>query len=482
VLPKLLEILKTQARRRGQPIYLVGGPVRDRLLGRLCHDWDFACRDARAVAKALAKPLHATFIALDEENKIYRLVLPRAGERITIDIAELAGGSIAKDLARRDFTINAMAMEIGKSVIIDPFHGQRDLKRRCVRAVSRAAFTDDPVRLLRAFRFAAQLGFEIEPRTRRWIHAEVPVRRSRRLGVAAERLREELLRLLCSPEAGKMLPRMDQSGLLTALFPELEPCRRSAVRYYGRGGVLKHSLATVANLDWLLHQMTSSSRYKFLPPSIREKIWRYTQQTMGGFPKAAWLRLAGLLHDVGKPLTAKVIKGRLRFFGHEDVGAGMALRMAQTLRCSRQESQGLAVWVRHHMRLGNLAAASKLTEKALARYFRDLGEDGVGMVLVSLADHYDYLAPSKWGKGLDPVEKTAARLLSSYYVRRETILPPKLVDGHLLMKALKLAPGPIIGKLLEAIQDAQSEGDVKTVSEAVAYAKVCLAKQRFKKK
>jgi poly(A) polymerase len=496
--------------RHPHPIYLVGGPIRDALLARPCHDWDFACVGARAAAKKLRSRLKAKLITLDDENKIYRLIVPsvvlqpsspavtgggpavrtssrqipcqqpqgmtfsgstgndQEGERLTVDFAELVGSSIEADLARRDFTVNAMAVQVtdvSGTAVIDPFGGMRDLRRRRLRAVSMRAFDDDPLRLLRAFRFQAQLGFTIDRATLRGIQKS-PERIER---AAPERIREELLRLLSQNSSEPSLKAMDQTGLLSVIFPELETCRRSAVRYYGRGGVLKHSLHTVANLDWLLERL-DSKEWPLLS-RVAGKIVPYCKETVGGFPRAAWLRLAGLLHDVGKPATAKLIRGRLRFFGHEDVGADIALTLMQRLRCSRQESFLIRGWVRNHMRPGNLAAAPAVTDKAIARFFRDLAGNAVGMFLVSLADHYDYLSKRQWGKGKDSVEKLTRRCLERYYLERQKVLPSKLIDGHMIMRALKLKPGPIIGKLLEAVQDAQAEGKVKTKEEAIAFLK-----------
>jgi hypothetical protein len=176
-----------------------------------------------------------------------------------------------------------------------------------------------------------------------------------------------------------------------------------------------------------------------------------------------------------------VIKGRLRFFEHEHVGAALAARLAQRLRLSRQETQLLGLWVRNHMRIGNLAAAPRITEKAFSRFFRDLGEDGVGMIFVSLADHYTYLRRSLWGKGTDPVEKISRRLMTSFYEERSRILPERLIDGHVLMKKLRLKPGPLIGQLLEAVEDAQAEGKVTTQEDAMVYAKGYLRRQVLKR-
>jgi putative nucleotidyltransferase with HDIG domain len=216
-------------------------------------------------------------------------------------------------------------------------------------------------------------------------------------------------------------------------------------------------------LEWLLIHSCPG-----LAPAVLKS---YSEETVGGYPRSAWLKWAAFLHDVGKPATGKIIKGRLRFFEHEHVGASLAMRVGQRLRCSRQEVQLLGLWVRNHMRSGNLAAAAHITDKAFSRYFRDLGENGVGMVLVSLADHYTYLAKALWGKRKDPVEKISQKLITSYYENRSKILPERLVDGHELMRKFKLKPGPIIGRLLAEIQDAQVEGKVLTKEDAILFSK-----------
>jgi putative nucleotidyltransferase with HDIG domain len=404
-----------------------------------------------------------------------------------LDFAELQGRTIREDLARRDFTINSMAIRLSDlsslplaaSKVVDPFGGQRDLKRRMLCALSRKVLRDDPLRLQRAFRFSAELGFAIEPLTLAWVRGE-----HRKLGegrVACERVREELLRLLSQPTAAAALAAMDRSKLLTALLPEMESGRRAALRYYGKGGVVKHALQSVGSLEWILQRVDRTQTLAFIRhPLVSEKIQDYLRQTVAGFPRHALLKFAALLHDLGKPKTAQMIQGRLRFFGHEELGAGLAYKTARRLRFSNQECQALRLWVRNHMRLGNLAAAPKLTDKAIARYFRDLGEDGVGMILLSLADHYCYLNRNQWGKGKNPVEQTARELLERYYIQREKVLPAPLLNGHVLMRALRLKPGPRIGQLLEAIKDAQAEGRVRTREEAIAFAQLKIGNAKFK--
>jgi len=451
-------LLVREGRRLQTPLWWVGGPVRDEILKRPWLDGDLACTNALRVAQRLRRVLAAKLITLDDQYRIYRIILPTGGA--TLDIAELQGKTIEADLARRDFSINAMARRVGHPEVLDPWNGRGDIRRKKIRALAKKTLEDDPIRRLRAFRFSAQLGFAIVPQTLRWI------RQGTLRGVAAERIREELLKLMASLQSGSVLAAMDESGLLVGIFEELEACRRTAPAYYGKGGVLKHSLATVRNLEWLL-----AHRPVFTPAQWAECA-RYLDEPVGGFPRRAWLKLGALLHDIGKPATAQKIDGRLRFFGHEEVGADMVGPLAQRLRLSRQETQLIRQWVKQHMRLGGLAVASGAGVKAFARYFRDLdGRDGLGMILVSLADHYDYLSPKRWGKNTDPVEKTAKRMMDAYFSERSRLRPARLINGHDVMKALRLPPSPEIGRILERVQDAQVEGKVTTRTEALAFLK-----------
>ena len=231
-----------------QPVWLVGGAIRDAALGRATSDLDLACADARGLAARLARDFRGTLVTLDEKNAVYRLVLPaaRGAALKQIDVAGLMGKTIHEDLQRRDFTINAVALELGSALsatlnaksFLDPRGGLKDLAVGLIRAEIESNLTDDPLRLLRAFRIAAQLDLVIEPATLKAIH------RHRRLvrEPAPERVHAELLSLLAVPGASRWLKRMDECGLLTELFEELEPARRCAESYYGPGGVLIHTL------------------------------------------------------------------------------------------------------------------------------------------------------------------------------------------------------------------------------------------------
>lgn len=473
-----------------QRVWLVGGSIRDAALGRNFHDLDLACGDARALAARLARTFKGTLVTLDEKNAVYRLVLAPSRARTIkqIDIAGLQGKTIEEDLARRDFTLNALALEltaglpasIPASSFLDPRGGFRDIAAREIRADIESNFNDDPLRLLRAFRLAAQIGLTVEARTLKAIE-----RRKKLIALpAAERITAELLMLLAVPGASAWLETLDKHGMLTALFPELTPSRRCAEDYYGPGGVLTHTLAVCARVDFLLTNLRTI--YPALAADLKAHI-----DARGGPAFRALLLLAALLHDVAKPETAKRIDGRLRFFEHDSKGAVSAAKILRKLRLSREQIDTGAAIVRHHLRPGHLASGGPLTERAIYRFFRDLGQDAPGLLIVCWGDHASYMPEARLKRILktataDPkrsdltrlkpedARKTAHHLqLVSTLLRRWRDLsrapaPKRLLDGQDIMKALNIPPGPRIGELLERVREAQAEGEIKNRDGALA--------------
>jgi len=473
-----------------QPVWLVGGSIRDAALGRSFSDLDLACGDARALAAQLARAFKGTLVTLDEENAVYRLVLAPARAKTIkqIDIAGLQGKSITADLERRDFTINAVALalteaipaSLSESAFIDPRSGLKDLAAGLVRADIEENLSDDPLRLLRAFRIAAQLGLEIEEKTLKAI-----ARRRKLLSQPApERITVELLMLLAVPGASSWLSRLDEHGLLMALFPELEPARHCAEDYYGPGGVLKHTLEVCARVDFLLTNLRA------VYPSIAGDLEKHIAER-GGAPFRALLLLSALLHDVAKPATAKKVDGRLRFFEHDTKGATATEKILRRLRFSRDQINTASAIVRHHLRPGHLASGGPLTERAAYRFFRDLGPDAPGLLIVCWGDHASYMPEARLKRLLktatadskrsdltrlkpEDARKTVHHLqLVSLLLRRwrdmsRAPAPERLLDGRDIMKALKIPPGPRIGELLERVREAQAEGEVKDRDGALA--------------
>jgi tRNA nucleotidyltransferase/poly(A) polymerase len=446
--------------------FVVGGAVRDRLLARVYSDIDVIVpENPAALSKKIAAATGGSAFALDEERGIHRITMTDGS---TLDIAREQGGSLENDLDRRDFTINALAVPAElwdtprwKSAIVDRHDGRAHLRARRIVAVSKNIWKDDPLRLLRAFRVAAETGFAIAPETLK----QIALHKSKIKKPAPERKRDELLRLFDVPDAHRLLVLMEESGLLDEIFPPAKPLRATAVKHYGRGGVLKHTLDSVRCFEDILRD---GSWFR----GLNSKIRAYLDERVAGYSRRAHCKWGLLLHDIGKPDTMSYDEtGRLRFFEHEFVGEKKIPAMAKRFRWSAAETTRYAGYVRHHMRPGNLASQARVTDKAIHRFFRDLGDEAIAMLLISLGDHLTYLTPAQKKRRNSAHEKVTIKMVRRYYTARETVLPAKIIDGNDVMNTLKIKPSPLIGALLKDVLEAQTEGVVKNKSDALAYLK-----------
>lgn len=468
--------------------YVVGGFVRDAILGGEPHDLDIAVADDSVqVANRLAHRLGGTVVRLGEAWGITRVVLTQGWDGWTIDVGTLRG-DLLQDLTERDFTIDALAVPIttltANPLLIDPFDGLSDLRNRLIRAVRPENFDADPLRLLRAARLAVELVFSIEPATTQAIQA-----RARRASEPSpERCRDELIRIMQTDRAAPGLRLLDTLGLLDVLIPELIPakgCEQPTKHYWG---VFDHSIETVAALDMLFarDQPTMPQLADFRRVFWEELGWlpdlreRYKAELADGVSRLAFLKLAALLHDVAKPQTkAYDARGRLRFIGHAELGARQAQTILQRFRFSGRAIRFVATLVEEHLRPGQLShRGAPPTRRALYRFFRDLGDAALDVLILALAD----LASAR-GPRLHPVAWRNRVRYISYVLRRryeeESIVkPPRLVTGHDLMATFGLTPGPLIGRLLAAIEEAQGAGEVETHEEALALAQRLLARER----
>ncbi|HWO72398.1 MAG TPA: HD domain-containing protein, partial [Dehalococcoidia bacterium] len=390
---------------------------------------------------------------------------------------------LAEDLRRRDFTVNALASQLGPQGrlgdVRDETGGLEDLAGRRLRMTGEAALRDDPLRLLRAARLAVELGFTIEDETAAAVRRLAPHLAS----VAAERQRDELVRILATPVAARGLRLMDSLGLLEQMLPELAAGRGvEQPHQHHYWDVFEHSIETVAALDeFLPHKAASKAgsegrswfREAFQAELQRFGLDAYLEQRSGGHDRLVLLKLAGLLHDVSKPETKAVQPdGRIRFFGHAELGAAKAERICRRLRFGNRESRFISRLVEEHLRPMQLSQDGLPTRRAVYRFFRDLGDAAPACLLLSLAD-----AAAARGPRLQP-ERWRGLVAYIGYVLEHGLTPeapseraPRLVDGTELMAALELQPGPEVGRLLAAIEEAQALGEVATKEEAIEYAR-----------
>ena len=456
--------------------YIVGGFIRDWLIGKQTNDVDIAVDgNALNVANEVARNFGGKFVLLDEENGIVRVVIDEE-QQLHFDFSSFYG-NIESDLARRDFTIDAMAVELGqlKETLqlkpIDPFNGRKDLENRIIRAVSEQVFANDAVRLLRAVRLTAELDFTIEPNTDALIHQYAQSITQ----VAGERVREELMRLLNLPQTAHYLYYLDKLGLLLALIPELTQTKGVEQPVEHFWDVFEHSLQTVAATEFLVRENTweyGGEEMLSTVPWSDVIAAHLSQGVSSGSNHKSLLKLGGLLHDIAKPKT-KVLdeSGRARFLGHTKEGAEMTANILERLRFSHREIDLVAHLVYHHLRPVQMANEGELpSQRAIYRYFRDTGDAGIDILFLALADYLASRGPlvhmETWKRHCQLVNY----ILAEQEKQKYRVMPMNLVNGHDLMNNFGLTPGPLIGKVLAIVHEAQASGDINTKKEALALA------------
>jgi putative nucleotidyltransferase with HDIG domain len=455
----LLRAVVRAAPRGAEPV-LVGGAVRDVLLGRPTVDLDVAVpHGALGIARRLADALGSAFVPLDPERGAARVVTP--GHRV--DVADFRAPTLEADLAARDFTVDAMAVPLGpllrrgRAAIVDPRGGRADLAARRLRPAGPGVLDDDPVRALRGVRLAVSLGFTLTPATRAAIRRAAPAVS----GVATERVRDEVLAILGAADTGRALRSAERLGLLRVVFPETEAMRRTAQPAPHRFDVLEHSLRAVAACDRLLPRLGG------LSPFGAELAGHVAEPLGGGIDRGQILKLAALLHDVSKPETRRRVGGRVRFFEHDVLGAARARAIGERLRLPQRATAVLERLVRHHLRPMHLAAAGELTPRARYRFFRDVGADTRDLVLLVLADASAVRGESPFR--LWPRAALLRELLAGWEEQGAGVPREPLVRGGDVMARFGLSPGPEVGRLLARAREAQDLGLVHTREEALAY-------------
>jgi len=450
-----------------QKIHLVGGSVRDLLLGiKDIKDIDLVIPSgSEDIARAFADKINGTFFFLDEERGITRVVKQQDGQTLQFDFSNFEGPDLQADLARRDFTMNAMALDLREFIdarsltnVIDLFHGREDIKKKLIRVVRPEAFDEDPLRLLRAVRFAATLGFTVEDRTAEQIH-----NRSGRIAEPSpERLRDELFMVLSMKNAEKHLRLMDSLGLLSRLLPELAPLRGFTPGMYHVHDVLTHSIKTAEYIDTVLADLPA------LSPAHAGAVLAHLEEFLEHLvSRKAALRFACLLHDIAKPETFTDTDGHVRFHGHDNLGAEKAVPICRRFRLSRDTEALVCIVIKQHMRLFNLSAPNGPSRNALYRYCRELRDALPESLILAQADARateEVMPKEKFTN----TERTMALVLDYYYTRFLKTEARPLVTGKDLIDH-GLAPGPKFREILDEIKEKQAEGTIKDRKEALEY-------------
>jgi poly(A) polymerase len=476
---KVLEAVRRLTQKRKEEVYLVGGAIRDFLLGRpLGKDFDFVIKgDAEGLAKEVAQEMGGHAFPLDETFGTWRVVLRKKRKKTELDFSRLQGKDIIEDLRQRDFTVNSIAIHLkdlarpGDPCLIDPLSGLADIRKRILRANSEESLRRDALRMLRAFRFASTLKISVEEETLKMIYKNSDlIRRS-----AGERIRVEFFMALGEEGAGLFLQGLHQAGLLGEIFPEV---REWEILKMGTGSspsLLEHALRTLEATEFIfVHLKDIFSEWAdvlkgHLTPSEEE-----------GVSRIALLKFIAFFHDSGKGATTFQDQGNIsiRFLDHDQKGQKINTAIAQRLKLSRRSVRIISELTRQHMRIQSLAKAQELTGRAKYRFFQDLGKEGLDLAILSLANALassglELRSPilAEMSEEAKKIKKITDDLLRFYTDDFKKKSAQPLIDGKDIMEAMGIPPGRVVGALLNRLKEAEISGRVRTREDALQFLK-----------
>lgn len=440
--------------------YIVGGFLRDAVLGKTGCDVDIAVPGGRAcsVAKSLADSISGYFVELDNINNIYRVVFE--DKKNYVDIADCAGCCIEEDLKRRDFTMNALAYDIKNDRIIDVTGGAEDIRHGVIREISAFNITDDPIRILRAFRFQSELGFEMTESLTEIVKEHACLLQN----TAKERVNAELVKLFGGAFSVFTLMSMDCYGLLEQIFPCVNDMRKIPPNSHHHLGLLEHSFETVKQVQIF---------YDNAAPEVKEHL---DERIFGVYnhKRLAYLKIAAFLHDIGKPQTWQIEPdtGRHRFIMHDSLGAKIAEPLLRELKFSKKQIAYIQKIIKNHIYPAGVVTADEATQKAYLRFYRKMENEVIDLIAVAYADRMSALGPEITQEMLEKNIKGLETLLDGYLKEKNKLAPlPKLLDGHEIMKILDISASPALGEIISKLNEAQLNSEVNTKEQAIEFVK-----------
>lgn len=473
----ILRILSSFFASRNVKAFLVGGVVRDALLGNEPRDVDLVVEgNADLVSQDLATAFCGRLVNLDKSRGITRVILQFDTGSFNIDISSI-GDSIADNMRRRDFTINAMALSLDehlysvkRSMVIDCYGGLLDLDTKMLRSLSPTVFKDDPVRLIRAPRIAISNDLMISEETATQIRSDVSLLDR----IAPERTRDEFLKLMSEPNVRKSLGILDDLNILSRIIPEIDQSRDVVQPKEHYWDVFNHLLETVGMIEMIFDNFSTGDDFVVdCIPGFNEMKDYFDEEITDGHNRKTTLKIGALLHDIAKPITKTVEEsGKIRFLGHHSRGAEMSVEILNRMRFSNKGVELIRLMVQHHLRPSQMGPVGEMPSgKAIYRYFRDVGDAAIDTLYLNMAD---YLAAR--GPKLEEKEwKEHCGIIS--WILHEGIKSkapdnlPKLISGHDIMEECGLDPGPEVGGLLRLVYEAHANGEINTRIQALELVK-----------
>lgn len=414
--------------------YLVGGYLRDLLSGEISPDRDIAikCDNLAKLTKKIADELNGSFVELDPVNEIYRVVF---GDDY-IDFAKLLNNNLDDDIKRRDFTINAITYDINNEKFVDISGGKKDFEEKIIRTYKISNLSDDPLRTLRAIRFQAKLGFRIDDEIINFIKEN----NSLILNVAPERIHQELIKTFEGKFLIDALFSMDETGLLDVIFPFFKDIKKIPSNSHHHLDLFHHLIETTGNI-------------RINKPE---------------------LKLAAFIHDLAKPdcWTIEKDTGRHRFIGHDELGAKKVVPFLKKIKFSNKEIEYISKMVQFHIYPSALMKDENVTERAIIRFIRKIGDDTLDLLELARADRLSARGPAVSDEMIEVNLSNLEKLKEKYFeISPKLKEMPKLVDGNEIMQILNLKPSPKLKEIIDEIKELQLEGKINTKEDAINFLK-----------
>ena len=414
--------------------YLVGGYLRDLLSGEISPDRDIAikCDNLAKLTKKIADELNGSFVELDPVNEIYRVVF---GEDY-IDFAKLLNNNLDDDIKRRDFTINAIMYDINNEKFVDITGGKKDFEEKIIRTYKISNLSDDPLRMIRAIRFQAKFGFRIDDEIVNFIKEN----NSLILNVAPERVHQELMKTFEGKFLINALFSMDETGLLDVIFPFFKDIKKIPSNSHHHLDLFHHLIETTKNI-------------RINKPE---------------------LKLAAFIHDLAKPdcWTIEPETGRHRFIGHDELGAKKVVPFLKKLKFSNKEIEYISKMVQFHIYPSALMKDENVTERAIIRFIRKIGDDTLDLLELARADRLSARGPAVSDEMIEVNLSNLEKLKEKYFeISPKLKEMPKLVDGNEIMQILNLKPSPKLKEIIDEIKELQLEGKINNKEEAINFLK-----------
>ncbi len=415
-------------------IYLVGGYLRNYFINKtISSDRDIVCiRDSYLFAKKLTYKLNGTFIELDNENKIYRVVLE--DKTNYIDISQALNNNIEQDAFRRDFTINSIYYDIKNDKILDYTNGIEDIKNKIIRTTNLSNILDDPLRLLRLYRFYSITSFDIEEELCEFVKNNIEKINS----VAKERINYEIMQIFSSKYLTDTLLKMLEDNVLEYIFPFVKEVKKIPPNSHHHLDLIHHLIETVNNIR------------------LDKPL----------------LKLAAFYHDIGKPSTWTIEEsGRHRFIGHDTVGGELVKEELKKLGFSNKQINYISKLVRYHIYPCSLINAGEDNKKAKARFIRKLGDEVPDVIELARADRLSAQGEAITKDMVDLTLNHLENLLEYYAEIKNTFVMTPLLNGEDIMNILNIKPSKKVGEILENLKEMQIAKEITTKKEALEYIK-----------